>query len=285
MGSAATIDLQRLLQPIPGNSPTGIDLRTQDSDSHESVYWQLRSARNESGEIERKHITDPANTEYDLTRCRWSEIISTAADALTQQSKDLEVAAWLCDSLVRVQGFAGLRDGLRLARELVEQVLGHALSQPRRVGRRSRRASEPVRRPVSRPPTSGPARSAYRGREVYRTRLRASAGPRPAGRPQGEAGPHRQGRSHDADVHGGRPRDLHAVLEGPRGGPRGKPDRGRKTDRRFSGRSAERTSAARTSRRRPASSARCSRRCWAWSLGGRRSPRRQGRPGGRRGGR
>ena len=121
MGSAATIDLQRLLQPIPGNSPTGIDLRTQDSDSHESVYWQLRSARNESGEIERKHITDPANTEYDLTRCRWSEIISTAADALTQQSKDLEVAAWLCDSLVRVQGFAGLRDGLRLARELVEQ--------------------------------------------------------------------------------------------------------------------------------------------------------------------
>ncbi len=121
MGSAATIDLQRLLQPIEGGSPTGIDLRAQNPDSHESIYWQLRSARNESGEIERKHLTDPSNTEYDLNRCRWSEIISKAVDVLSQQSKDLEVAAWLCDSLLRVQGFAGLRDGLRLARELVEK--------------------------------------------------------------------------------------------------------------------------------------------------------------------
>ena len=121
MGNAATIDLQRLLQPIPGSSPTGIDLRGQNPDSHESVYWQLRSARNESGEIERKHLTDPANAEYDLNRCRWSEIISKAVDVLAQQSKDLEVAAWLCDSLLRVHGFAGLRDGLRLTRELVEK--------------------------------------------------------------------------------------------------------------------------------------------------------------------
>ena len=97
-----------------------MDLRTQDSDSHESVYWQLRSARNESGEIERKYITDPGNADYDLSRCRWSEIISRAVEVLAQQSKDLEVAAWLCDSLLRVQGFAGLRDGLRLTRELVE---------------------------------------------------------------------------------------------------------------------------------------------------------------------
>ncbi len=97
-----------------------MDLRTQDSDSHESVYWQLRSARNESGEIERKYITDPTNADYDLSRCRWSEIILKAVEVLAQQSKDLEVTAWLCDSLLRVHGFAGLRDGLRLARELVE---------------------------------------------------------------------------------------------------------------------------------------------------------------------
>ena len=111
MGSAATIDFQRLLQPIPGSSPTGIDLRTQNPDSHESVYWQLRSARNESGEIERKHFTDPTNAEYDLNRCRWSEIISKAVDVLAQQSKDLEVAAWLCDSLLRVQGLPASATG------------------------------------------------------------------------------------------------------------------------------------------------------------------------------
>jgi len=54
MGSPPTIDFQRLLQPIPGNSPARIDLRTKASDSHESIYWQLRSAGNLSGEIERK---------------------------------------------------------------------------------------------------------------------------------------------------------------------------------------------------------------------------------------
>jgi type VI secretion system protein ImpA len=123
MGSAATVDFERLLRPIPGASPTGIDLRAQNPDSHDSIYWQLRSARNESGEIERNHIKDPTNTdpEYDLHRCRWSEIISKAEDVLAGQSKDLEVAAWLCDSLTRVHGFAGLRDGLRLARELAEK--------------------------------------------------------------------------------------------------------------------------------------------------------------------
>jgi type VI secretion system protein ImpA len=121
MGSAPTIDFQRLLQPIPGDIPAGIDLRAKDADSHESVYWQLRSTRNESGEIERKYILDPANAEYDLGRCRWSEIVTKAMDVLAQQSKDLEVAAWLCDSLLRTSGFAGLRDGLRLSRELVEK--------------------------------------------------------------------------------------------------------------------------------------------------------------------
>ncbi len=121
MGSPPTINFELLLQPISADKPTGIDLRAKDADSHESVYWQLRSDRNESGEIERKHFSDPGNAEYELNRCRWSEIVTKSTEVLAQQSKDLEVAAWLCDSLLRVHGFAGLRDGLRLARNLVEK--------------------------------------------------------------------------------------------------------------------------------------------------------------------
>ncbi len=121
MGSPATIDYELLLQPIPGAKPTGIDLRAQGADSHESLYWQIRSARHDSGEIERRHATDPADPNFDLNKCRWAEIIAKSTEVLAQTSKDLEVAAWLCDSLLRVHGFAGLRDGLRMTRGLVEK--------------------------------------------------------------------------------------------------------------------------------------------------------------------
>ncbi len=39
---------------------------------------------------------------------------------LAEQSKDLEIAAWLVEALVRKHGYAGLRDGFRLIRGLVE---------------------------------------------------------------------------------------------------------------------------------------------------------------------
>jgi type VI secretion system protein ImpA len=40
---------------------------------------------------------------------------------LSQRSKDLEITAYVIEALTRLHGFAGLRDGFRLARELVAQ--------------------------------------------------------------------------------------------------------------------------------------------------------------------
>jgi type VI secretion system protein ImpA len=51
----------------------------------------------------------------------WSAVIEVAAEATTAKSKDLQIAVWLAEALVKHSGFAGLRDGLRLLRELQQR--------------------------------------------------------------------------------------------------------------------------------------------------------------------
>jgi type VI secretion system protein ImpA len=51
----------------------------------------------------------------------WPAVIEQAAEVLGARSKDLQVAAWLLEALVKRHGFAGLRDGLHLLWELQER--------------------------------------------------------------------------------------------------------------------------------------------------------------------
>ncbi len=51
----------------------------------------------------------------------WRTILELAPKLLTTQTKDLEIAAWLVEALLRRHGPAGLRDGFRLLRGLVEK--------------------------------------------------------------------------------------------------------------------------------------------------------------------
>lgn len=118
MTTPAVLDFDRLLAPIPGPSPTGVDLRADES--HDSIYWQIKSTRNESSRIERKYSEDPKNEEYSLSKRRWPEVIELSTQVIAEQSKDYEIAAWLCEALLRQHSFAGLRDGLVLARRLAE---------------------------------------------------------------------------------------------------------------------------------------------------------------------
>jgi len=53
-------------------------------------------------------------------RVPWKRLLELAPQALAEESKDIEIAAWLTEALVREYGYAGLRDGFRLLRELVE---------------------------------------------------------------------------------------------------------------------------------------------------------------------
>jgi type VI secretion system protein ImpA len=111
-------DLDALLAAIPGDAPQGTDLR--EDYSAQSPYFRLRDARSEAREAERRSesLGDEAESG---TPPQWKTVISLARTALAERSKDLEVAAWMTEALVRLSGLSGLTAGALLLQGLGEQ--------------------------------------------------------------------------------------------------------------------------------------------------------------------
>jgi len=114
--AADLIDLPALLAPIPGDAPAGVDLR--EDVSADALYARLRDARAEARTAERAQEAEDA---IYAVPPQWRTIRDLAEEALSTQSKDLEVAAWLTEALLRSDGLAGFTAGLQLMKELVEQ--------------------------------------------------------------------------------------------------------------------------------------------------------------------
>lgn len=115
MASPDILDFARLLAPITEDSPAGKDLRQDPSPV--SKYQTIKSARSAARAAERKSMHDGDTTEADE---QWRKIISLAPDILSNQSKDLEVASWLSEAMIRRYGFQGLRDSFKLIQGLLE---------------------------------------------------------------------------------------------------------------------------------------------------------------------
>ena len=115
MASPDILDFIALLAPIREDSPTGSDLR-QDS-SPLSKYQSIKSARAAARAAERKSMHDGDTAEADEY---WRKILILGPDILATQSKDLEVASWLTEALIRRHGFQGLRDAFKLIQGLLE---------------------------------------------------------------------------------------------------------------------------------------------------------------------
>lgn len=108
MGTEAIIDVEAILTPIPGDSPSGKDVRDgKDFDI-------LKEARREEENLSQ------GDWKHDAKAADWPKAIQTATNILTTQSKDLQVAAWLVEALLKRHGFGGLRDGLNILRGLHE---------------------------------------------------------------------------------------------------------------------------------------------------------------------
>jgi type VI secretion system protein ImpA len=115
MASAAVLDIDKLVAPIPGPKPTGKDLREELSPS--SAYYAIKEVRNVARAAERQLVGD---SDEPAAPGDWRPVLQIGTKTLAEQTKDLETTAYLIEALVRLHGFAGLRDGFRLARELVE---------------------------------------------------------------------------------------------------------------------------------------------------------------------
>src|SRR5262245_60595836 len=88
MASAAVLDLAKLVAPIPGPKPTGVDLREESSLN--AAYYAIKDARNTARAAERQLALDG---EESTAPADWRPVLQFGTEALAEQTKDLEVAA------------------------------------------------------------------------------------------------------------------------------------------------------------------------------------------------
>ncbi len=115
MASQENLDFEALLAPIEGDAAAGENLR--DDASPTSVYYQIKDARSAARAAERNMEMDDEPAGF---LDEWRSILELSPDVIATRSKDLEIAAWLTEALLRAHGFAGLRDGFRLMHGMVE---------------------------------------------------------------------------------------------------------------------------------------------------------------------
>jgi type VI secretion system protein ImpA len=117
MATPEVLNFATLLAPLAGDNPAGVDLREDATPT--SVYYKIKDARTTARNLERQAIT--AEDASQVARPDWGPILKLGPEILTTKAKDLEITAWIIEGLIRTKGYAGLRDGFRLARELSEQ--------------------------------------------------------------------------------------------------------------------------------------------------------------------
>ena len=106
MATEHVIDVEAILRPIAGDNPAGKDVR----DGKDVAV--LKEARRQ------EEVLSQGDWKRDAKVADWPKAIQLATKILTEHSKDLQVAVWLVEALLKRHGFAGLRDGLTILRGL-----------------------------------------------------------------------------------------------------------------------------------------------------------------------
>ncbi|MGI8787337.1 MAG: type VI secretion system protein TssA [Pyrinomonadaceae bacterium] len=102
------INFEALMQPISEENPAGENLQ------YSGLYDEIREARRASDGLPQ------GQWQEELKVADYRQVILLAVPALETQTKDLQIAVWLSESLVQEHGFAGLRDSLKLLAGLQE---------------------------------------------------------------------------------------------------------------------------------------------------------------------
>jgi type VI secretion system protein ImpA len=105
--------LDDVLTPVPGENPAGQDLR------YAPVYDKIKEARREDDDLSQ------GAWQHERKVADFALVIKLAHEVLTNQTKDLQVAAWLAEALIKRNGFSGLADGLSIFHGLLENFWEH----------------------------------------------------------------------------------------------------------------------------------------------------------------
>lgn len=116
MPSPQVIDIGSLVAPISGENAVGVDLR-KDTSPH-SLYSRIRDARKAARAAERTNLFEEKKSNE--AEEQWRVVLELVPQVLKEKTKDLEIACWFTEALVRKAGFQGLRDGFIVIRQLIE---------------------------------------------------------------------------------------------------------------------------------------------------------------------
>jgi type VI secretion system protein ImpA len=97
-----------LLNPIPGDNPSGKNLR------YDPIYDKIREARRE------EEALPQGDWSYGIKKADYPLVIKLATEALSTKSKDLQIAVWLTEAVLFRDHIAGLRESLDLLKGLLE---------------------------------------------------------------------------------------------------------------------------------------------------------------------
>jgi type VI secretion system protein ImpA len=106
MPSALLPDPAPLFQPLPGDAPAGQDLR------YEPIWDEIEQARKEQDNS--LVLGAPPK------KGEWAQVVELVSEALRTRTKDLRLATYLTEALVRLEGYAGLTAGLQVVRGLID---------------------------------------------------------------------------------------------------------------------------------------------------------------------
>jgi type VI secretion system protein ImpA len=99
-----------ILAPIPGENPSGIDLRY---DNKLLIHDKIKEARRQDDDLSQGDWQSERKT------ANFPFVVKLGQDTLATVSKDLQVAAWLTEALLQTERFEGLRQGLELTHKLM----------------------------------------------------------------------------------------------------------------------------------------------------------------------
>ena len=92
-----------LLTPIPGENPSGADIRY---DNKLLIYDKIKEARRQDDDLAQ------GEWEHERKTAQFPQVVKLAQETLAEKSKDLQLAAWLTEALLHTEGYSGLRQGI-----------------------------------------------------------------------------------------------------------------------------------------------------------------------------
>ncbi len=112
-------DIKKLIDPIAGDSPVGPYIR------YDALFDDIATARTQEDANLPQGVW-----EREIKHANWPEVVKLCQDFLSNNSKDLQIAAWLMQAWYYTKSLKGLTQGLHLFNQLCinywEQIHPHS---------------------------------------------------------------------------------------------------------------------------------------------------------------